>query len=224
MSKPKNKRSTVSKICETCACPYFPTIQTFDRSKYCCLQCKKRARRTIPLYCLYCEKEFFPLRFIGRLPKFCQRRCSAKYQDEHHRPSNFHGVKKTEAEKIARRESGKFAGQNNGRWNGGRYTVKQNGHVWVRVATGTYRAEHAVVAEQKLGRPLKKGEIPHHVNMNTADNSPPNIFICASRAIHAKIHAEYGRLLVNLVSHSELVAIAERIQNEYLALRETVIR
>lgn len=49
------------------------------------------------------------------------------------------------------------------------------------------RHEHRVVAEQKIGRPLRKDEVVHHIDGNKRNNSSDNLMIC-SRAEHARIH------------------------------------
>lgn len=53
------------------------------------------------------------------------------------------------------------------------------------------RHEHRVVAEQILGRPLRKGEVVHHINRDKRDNRPENLMIFASQAEHAKWHKEH---------------------------------
>lgn len=56
--------------------------------------------------------------------------------------------------------------------------------------TKTYqRHTHRIVAEQKLGRPLRPGEIVHHKDENILNNHPDNIEIFASQAEHARHHA-----------------------------------
>ena len=61
--------------------------------------------------------------------------------------------------------------------------------------TKTYgRHTHRIVAEQKLGRPLKPGEVVHHIDGNKRNNNPENIMVFASQALHAKWHKEHGSI------------------------------
>lgn len=50
------------------------------------------------------------------------------------------------------------------------------------------RHEHRVVAEQMLGRPLKKGEVVHHIDNDKTNNHPLNLMVFASQAEHARYH------------------------------------
>lgn len=53
-----------------------------------------------------------------------------------------------------------------------------------------YVYKHRLVAEKKLGRRLRKGEICHHVNGDKLDNRPSNIRVCRSQKHHLKLHRE----------------------------------
>lgn len=50
------------------------------------------------------------------------------------------------------------------------------------------RHTHRIVAEEKIGRPLKKGEVVHHLDGNKLNNHPDNIPVLESQAEHARIH------------------------------------
>jgi len=50
------------------------------------------------------------------------------------------------------------------------------------------KAEHVVIAERALGRPLPKGAEVHHVDEDPANNLPSNLVICQDHAYHMLIH------------------------------------
>ena len=50
------------------------------------------------------------------------------------------------------------------------------------------RHEHRVIAEQKIGRSLRKGEVVHHIDGNFRNNAPDNLMVLKSQSEHCKIH------------------------------------
>ncbi len=47
---------------------------------------------------------------------------------------------------------------------------------------------HRYVAETKLGRKLKKGEVVHHRNRNKTDNRRSNLYVFKSQKQHYSAH------------------------------------
>jgi len=45
--------------------------------------------------------------------------------------------------------------------------------------------DYRKIAEKKIGRKLKKGEIVHHLDGNSYNNDPDNLFVCKSHSEHA---------------------------------------
>jgi hypothetical protein len=52
------------------------------------------------------------------------------------------------------------------------------------------KAAHRVIAEKKLGRPLRDGDIVHHRDENKYNNNPDNLWLFSSQSAHAKHHNE----------------------------------
>lgn len=78
-------------------------------------------------------------------------------------------------------------------WKGGRY-INAKGYVMLRV-NGITRAEHRLVMEEFLGRPLGSHEIVHHKNGVKCDNSIENLQII-SGSENLKIHHRIVRGLL----------------------------
>jgi hypothetical protein len=81
-------------------------------------------------------------------------------------------------------------------WKGGK-CVKGDGIVLIfapwhpNAFKSGYLMEHVLVASQALGRPLKRGEIVHHLDTNKANNKSNNLLVC-TQSYHIFLHHRMG--------------------------------
>lgn len=61
------------------------------------------------------------------------------------------------------------------------------------------RAAHQVVMENYIKRPLRKGEVVHHINGDKLDNSEQNLYLCKNRSEHSSIHKQLEYVAMQLV-------------------------
>ncbi len=77
---------------------------------------------------------------------------------------------------------------------------RKSGYVYI----GKKR-EHQIVAEKMLGRPIKKGEIIHHINGDKGGNTEDNLYVCESIKEHNRIHGQLEGLSMLLVQRGEIL-------------------
>lgn len=70
---------------------------------------------------------------------------------------------------------------------GGYILIYQPDHP--RANKGGYVPEHIVVMEQKMGRPVKRGEVVHHRDGDKHNNSSENLMLFPSSGKHVRFHA-----------------------------------
>lgn len=79
-----------------------------------------------------------------------------------------------------------------------RHSTSKNNR-YVRIKSGDYigsseKVEHRAVMELSIGRPLKKEEVVHHIDLNKRNNKLENLFLFPSCKEHSKCHATLNAL------------------------------
>lgn len=78
-------------------------------------------------------------------------------------------------------------------WKGGR-SQTADGRVLVKLEPGQrYHYRSRLVLATKIGRPLVKGEVCHHVNQIKSDDHPENLMLFPSNGKHLTFHAKLRR-------------------------------
>lgn len=161
--------------CDTCGKEFDRRPSKIKAANYCCKECRHKATHSV-LTCDTCGKQFERFTCAGVFEhNFCCRECAkaftgprmTRYNIEHN-PGAM-----TESRRGALRSS------HLGKGEGKTYTKTYGRHT------------HRIVAEEKLGRPLKPGEVVHHIDGNKRNNNPENLMVFASQKEHAEWHAKH---------------------------------
>ena len=84
-----------------------------------------------------------------------------------------------------------LAGKNHPLWKGG--VSDSSSYRRIRQGRGRYRAEHILIAEKVLGRPLRSNECVHHINGDKMDNRNSNLLI-GTKSYHQQLHQRASHL------------------------------
>ena len=115
--------------------------------------------------CTLCKKPVQKrLSDLKRYPPFCSRSCASRVKPRRNQQ-----------------------GENNHNWRGGR--VRHSKGYWYRWTPEGYKLDHRLVAEEKLGRPLRVEEDAHHKDGDRGNNEPENIMVHL-HGEHTKLHWE----------------------------------
>lgn len=86
-------------------------------------------------------------------------------------------------------------GANNPNWKGGvrrlgpyYYVYSPGHHRSIKYGQTPYTARSVIQLEKKIGRPLKKGELAHHIDSNKTNDSKRNLRL-ELKADHNRIHS-----------------------------------
>lgn len=64
---------------------------------------------------------------------------------------------------------------------------------------------HILVAEEKLGRPLEKGEVTHHKDFNKLNNNIDNLLFPITRTQHQKLPEYQSRFILSKGLYEEFL-------------------
>lgn len=160
--------------CDTCGKEFDRRPSTVKAVNYCSPACYHAAKQTT-VKCEKCGKMFIRLKSDIKGHIFCSSECAKDYTREIGRLTmQTINAAPNHKERLRLSHLGK-------------------GHKDTYEKTFG-RHTHRIVAEQILSRPLKPGEVVHHIDGNKRNNNPENLMVFASQALHAQWHRKHDKL------------------------------
>lgn len=160
----------MEKICLKCGKPFNVKPSKAASKHYCNQKCRS-SLLTRP--CDVCGKE------VTRAPSamlkevFCNMACASIGKRERFRLMNL----EMNPDRMTPEVRAKLREANLGKGEGRAYRKTFGVHT------------HRIVAAEKLGRPLTKSEVVHHIDGNHLNNHPDNLWVFPSQSEHVKYHA-----------------------------------
>lgn len=148
------------------------------------------------LNCDYCGAQIERIPSWVKKHNFCSRQCLANYSSKSKNPEkyaelkNYAGMSENMKRLNEQLNPTRMTHTVRSKLRKARLAKGNNGKTYEKVYG---RPTHRVVAEMKIGRALRPGEVVHHIDGNKRNNSIENLMVFPSQAEHAKWHKEHDK-------------------------------